>query len=203
MASDNNPQAFGNDEGIPRVPSPYRSVKGPASVSYRSKVARDLAWSLDVNPSIVAWECGSRSLVMGPVEHKVDFTAFDREGIKWLLDAPDRKPLVCAGDLSVAAAKKGFQYRLVDRSEIYDGFRLRNASDLLRYSGHNVSLGDRIRLLAFLDENGSLSFGECLQVIRESQPVAALASLILQGMLEVDLDEALIGPETKVKRMRS
>ncbi|MBO0132287.1 hypothetical protein [Agrobacterium burrii] len=120
-----------------------------------------------------------------------------------MLDAFDRKLPADAEVVAAAAAQQSGRYRIVDRSEIYDGFRLRNASDLLRYAGHNVPLGDRVRLLAILDENGSLSFADCLQVLRETQPVAALASLILQGLVEVDLDESLIGPETMVRRIRA
>jgi hypothetical protein len=91
---------------------------------------------------------------------------------------------------------------VLSRVEIYDGFRLRNARDLLRYTGHNVPLGDRVRVLAALDENGSLALSELLGAIRETQPVAALASMILRGFLEIELDDALIGPETQVRRIR-
>ncbi|MCJ8057183.1 hypothetical protein GB928_027685 [Shinella curvata] len=127
----------------------------------------------------------------------------DTDGVRWMLDAFDRKRPADVAAITSAAAALSYRYRIVDRSEIYDGFRLRNASDLLRYAGHNVPLGDRVRLLSVLDENGSLSFSECLQVLRETQPVAALASLILQGIVEVELDDALIGPETMVRRIRA
>ncbi|WP_201271923.1 hypothetical protein [Sinorhizobium meliloti] len=48
-----------------------------------------------------------------------------------------------------------------------------------------------------------MPFADCLRVLRETQPVAALASLILQGLVEVELDDALIGPETMVRRIRA
>ncbi|WP_132565301.1 hypothetical protein [Rhizobium sullae] len=127
----------------------------------------------------------------------------DTDGGSWLLDGPDRKVPLELGTIAAAAVAQSHHYRVVDRSEIYDGFRLRNAKDLLRYAGHNVPLGDRVRLLSVLDEHGPLSFGDCLRVVRETHPVPALASLILQGLLEVELDEALIGPETMVRRIRA
>jgi hypothetical protein len=172
-------------------------------VVFRSAPARDLASVLDINPSITAWECGSRQIVHGGMRHRADFTAYDSDGTVWLMDAPDRKLKIQEGALAACARALGLRYRHVEHSEVYDGFRLRNAKDLLRYCGHDVPLGDRVRLLALLDENGSLTFGECLQAIRETKPVATLASLILHGFIEVDLDDALIGPETKVTRMRS
>ncbi|MBD9508003.1 hypothetical protein IB277_14430 [Ensifer sp. ENS07] len=125
----------------------------------------------------------------------------DTQGVWWLLDAPDRK-VVSPEELADAAEAQSHRYRQVSSSEVYDGFRLRNAKDLLRYAGHSVPLGDRMRLLSVLDEQGPLSFADCLRAVRETQPVAALASLILQGFLEVELDDAIIGPETMVRRIR-
>ncbi|WP_245330996.1 hypothetical protein [Mesorhizobium sophorae] len=63
-------------------------------------------------------------------------------------------------------------------------------------------MGDRIRLLGALDEAGSLSVGECLPAFRETRPMAGLASLVLQRFVEVELDQARIGPETAVRRRR-
>lgn len=93
------------------------------------------------------------------------------------------------------------RYRLLERDEIYGGFRLRNAKDLLRYAGTVTPLGDRLRLLAALDEHGSLPVAECLKAFQEVRPAAGIASLILHDYVEVDLDDAPIGPETAVRRI--
>jgi hypothetical protein len=53
-----------------------------------------------------------------------------------------------------------------------------------------------------LDEQGSLSVSECLAAFRETVPIAGLSSLILHRFVDVDLDEAPIGPETAVRRFR-
>lgn len=43
-----------------------------------------------------------------------------------------------------------------------------------------------------------MTFAECLQLFRESKPIAGLTSLILrENMLEIDLDEDLIGPQVR------
>ncbi|WP_246688925.1 hypothetical protein [Mesorhizobium sp. WSM4310] len=63
-------------------------------------------------------------------------------------------------------------------------------------------MGDRIRLLGALDEAGSVSVGECLAAFRETVPIAGLSSLVLHRFVEIDLDEARIGPETAVRRIR-
>ena len=83
-----------------------------------------------------------------------------------------------------------------------DGFRLANARDLLRYARWLCPLGDRVRLLAALDEQGTIPLAECLSAFRETSAIAGLSSLILHRFVEVDLDEAPIGPETLVRRYR-
>ncbi|WP_234901925.1 hypothetical protein [Agrobacterium rubi] len=42
---------------------------------------------------------------------------------------------------------------------------------------------------------------ECLSAFTETKPIGGLASMILTGFVEVDLDESLIGPGTQVKRI--
>jgi hypothetical protein len=127
----------------------------------------------------------------------------DMDGNRWLVDAPDRAFMIEQSELQLAAGAIDHRYRLVSYPEIYDGHLLQNARDLLRYQGHRVPLGDRVRLLSCLDEHGSLTLSECLQIVRETQAVPALASLILQRLLTVELDSALIGPETVVRRIRT
>lgn len=179
------------------------AMKGPERPTFRSKVVRDLSTILELNRSVLSWVSNPAPMSVEGSDHVPDLRMQDADGGWWMLDAFDRKLPADAEVIAEAAGRLSHRYRVVDRSEIYDGFRLRNAVDLLRYAGHNVSLGDRVRLLAALDENGSLSFADCLRVLRETQPVAALASLILQGLVEIELDDALIGPETMVRRIRA
>ncbi len=182
----------------------YRpQLKGPPRPSFRSNAVRDMASILDLNPSVQSWAGGTTALRAGRTRHIPDFQMEDADGRQWLLDVFDRRNPPDEGVLQAAASVLSVRYRMVDRAEIYDGFRLRNANDLLRYAGHVVPLGDRIRLLSLVGEHGPLSLSDCLRAVRETQPVAAVASLILQGYLEVELDEELIGPETMVRRISS
>ncbi|KIV64825.1 hypothetical protein SZ54_3076 [Rhizobium sp. UR51a] len=102
----------------------------------------------------------------------------------------------------LAVGRLGHAYRPVAMRDFVDSNRLANAKDLLRYGFYRCPLGDRVRILAALDEMGSLTVAEALSAFREGRPMACLAALILQGFLELDLDDALIGPETAVRRIR-
>ncbi|SSC71438.1 unnamed protein product [Ciceribacter sp. T2.26MG-112.2] len=97
------------------------------------------------------------------------------------------------------AERMGYRLQNLSLHEI-DPILLQNAKDLMRYVGSEVPLGDRVRVLAALDEIGSLTFAESLSVIRESMPMHSIVALIISGILEVDLSLALLGPDSVVRR---
>ncbi|MFK3776914.1 hypothetical protein [Agrobacterium sp. NPDC089420] len=180
---------------------PAGTVKCEGVGLFRSQAARDVGCILDVNPSVTAWRCMPTPFDAGGVPHVPDFQVFDEDGATLYVDAPDRVVSVEIAVIASEARRIDARYKLLDRAEIYDGFRLRNAKDLLRYAAHVTPLGDRLRLLAALDEHGSLPLAECLKAFQETKPVPGIASLILHGYVEVDLDDAPLGPETAVRRI--
>jgi hypothetical protein len=181
---------------------PTATVKCEGPRMFRSQAARDVACLLDVNPQVSSWICMPAALTVGKGIHVPDFVVFAESGKGTYVDAYDRTEALPVDLVERAAEAAGYLYRIFDRQDVCDGFRLRNAKDLLRYGGHTTPLGDRVRVLSALDDQGSLTFAECLSMFREGNPVAVLASLILWDFLEVELDEALIGPETVVRRIR-
>jgi len=183
---------------LPTFP-PFATIKCRGPRIFRSQTARDVGCLLDANLSVTHWTCAPR-LSNDPAVYVPDFNVRNEDGSSCLLDAPDIDHSPDRAFLDAAAAA-GHAYRQVTRDEIYSGYRLRNVRDLLKYGDQHASLGDRVRLLGALDEHGSLTFGECLNAIQECRPIAGLASLILNGFVEVDLDDALIGPETMVRRI--
>lgn len=182
---------------------PIATVKAQGRTQYRTQVARDLGCLLDVNVAVRSWSCMPLSLDVEDASHVPDFIIVHVDGARTLLDAPDRIGSIDREAVAAAAASQQMRYRLVDYDELYEGPRLRNAKDLIRYANHVATLGDRIRVLACLDEQGSLTMAETLQLIRESKPMAALAHMILTELVEVDMDEALFAPETVVRRIRA
>lgn len=182
---------------------PTATVKCDGPPIFRSQAARDAACLFDVNPSISSWHCMPLSLDYGGGVHVPDFGILDGDGGRLLIDAPDRAVPVDVIQIEVAAHPHGFRYRRLLVDEVYDGPRLQNAKDLLRYGSTVLALGDRLRLLAVLEEHGNLTITECLTVFTETRPVAGLAQMILHGFAEVDLDTELLGPETMVRRIRT
>lgn len=176
---------------------PSATMRCDGSRVFRSQAARDVACLLDLDPGVVLWRCGPH---IDGHDHIPDFEATHDDGRVVFIDAHDRR-LDTDDDMIAAVDRHGAEYRQLSRGEVHDGFRLKNAKDLLRYGNYVVPLGDRIRLLGALDANGSMPLVECLNAFQEVKPVAGLASLILNRYLEVDLDDAPLGPETAVRRI--
>lgn len=155
-------------------------------------------------PKVSAWRCMPQPIIndsgaRNPRHHYIDF-AVETENEALLVDIRPRDTGT-VGWIARLAEKQGYRYLAVSFSEFVGAPRIQNAKDLIRYAGYDAPLGDRIRILAALEEMGTLTLAECLSVVRESKPMPTIATMILRNILEVDLDEALLGPETVVRRV--
>ncbi len=177
--------------------SRIRYVRCFGPVVLTSPLARDVGCLIDLNSTVSAWACRSLKFRHGCDTHKPDIIAETCNGIL-VIDVVFRS--APPSWIANVVASEGYAYKAISRGDI-DPIRLRNCRDLLRYSCVDVSLGDRIRLLAGLDEHGTLTLAESLSAFRETNPIAGLASLVLQRFVEIDLD-TMIGPETLVRRHR-
>ena len=177
---------------------PRGTVRCGGMPLFRTQLARDFGCLLDIDPDVEEWSCLPLVLRSGGRTHVPDFLVAGGQGA-WLMDAPETAPEPWVPE---AACREGFRYGWKSADDIRAGTRLANARDLLRYARWSCPLGDRVRLLAALDENGSIPVAECLTAFRETNPIAGLSSLVLHRFVEVDLDEARIGPETLVRRCR-
>ncbi|WP_440657754.1 hypothetical protein [Ensifer adhaerens] len=184
---------------------PFGTVRCSNPSYFRSQLARDLGCLLDVDDTVVAWCCRPYGLddVLRDIGWKgpsPDFMATYGDGRDVYFHAVERE-----GDPEVteAAACRQVWHRFVSAAEIRSGHRLQNAKDLLRYSNYKAPLGDRIRLLAALEQEGAATVAECLGVFREISPMAGLSSLVLHRFVTIDLDAEPIAPHTEVRAFRS
>ncbi|CAN7344644.1 hypothetical protein LJR231_001956 [Phyllobacterium sp. LjRoot231] len=168
---------------------------------FRNTLARECACLLDFDPDILSWSCLPLELTDKKSFHVPDFR-IERSTGPALVDVFQSLDDASVRWIKERALVAGFQHEFVLEKHINSGFRLRNAQDLLRYARWRTPLGDRLRLLAALDEQGSMTVSECLTAFRETLPIAGLASLILHRFLEIELDDELINPDTTVRRRR-
>jgi hypothetical protein len=181
--------------------SPRGSVRCDGPPLFRTQAARDLACLLDVDPDVEAWTCLPTALDHAAGTHVPDF-AVTRSAGTVLMDAvPLDAEILPPAWVSTAAEHAGYGYERHAEVDLREGFRLDNARDLLRYASYRVTLGDRVRLLTLLEEQGPMPLAVCMQVIRDSRDaIAVIAAMALRRFVGIDLDEARIGPETRVSR---
>jgi len=180
--------------------SRHETVRCVGTAVFKSQDACDYACLLDIDPSVTAWECLPLVLRDGSLRHVPDFLV--RRSVA--VDAIDVQTTTstCASSwIDRAAQAKGIRYQVVCAAEFQNTARLRNAQDLLRYVGTPVSLGDRVRVLTALEEVRSLPISAAITCIRDGrEPIAVIAAMILQRLIEIDLDEGLIGPDSRITR---
>ena len=171
---------------------PRHSVRCVGPALFRSQAARDFACLLDIDPTVECWSCLPATIYEQNRAHVPDF-AITVNGETVFADALPPPAWVLETSFPT-----GYKYGF-DFSSSRHPHTVANAKDLLRYASLSVSLGDRVRLLACLDEHGSLPLADCAQVIRNCiDPVGAIAALALRRVVIIDLDDGPIGPQTRV-----
>jgi hypothetical protein len=170
---------------------------------FRTRAARDAACLFDLDSSVIAWICLPELIVRNRQHHVPDFAVERASGLTLVDVIPAIGPLPPKWTAAAVEAR-GCRYETILESCFKDDFRLDNARDLLRYVSYDVSLGDRVRLLAFLDEHGPAPLATCMSVLGNMRdPVGAIASLALRLFVEIELDQAPLGPDSIVSRLRA
>lgn len=206
--SESRPRAIADPLALIRLEAASRSFPPRGTVRcigqplFRSRAARDLACLLDLDPTVVSWTCLPFMVDDGGDGHVPDFGVTRDDGVT-LTDVGEDGSIAPPDRIGDAAHERGYRYERVPADELREGFRLENARDLLRYANFRAPLGDRVRLLALIDEYGPMPLAHCMQIVRTgTDPIAVIAALVLRRFLELDLDEARIGPDTRVARFR-
>lgn len=181
---------------------PRGTVRCRGDALFSGKAARDAACLLDLDASVIAWTCMPIVLERNRRRHVPDFLVERHSGTTVI----DVVPLIGPQPpkwIADASRKLGHAYEAMLEASFKDDLRLVNARELLRYANWQVPLGDRIRLLAFLDERGPAPLATCMSVLANNRdPVGAIASLALRRFVEMDIDDMLLGPDTIVSRFR-
>lgn len=173
----------------------YRPLRCVGEVALPTPLVTDVARLLDTEGDVDRWSCRSLQHPDGGSPESVfeveRTTGLER--IRVMENGPAEPQHAGHRDAD------GTPVRFMFRADV-DAVRLENAQLILPHATWRVSLDDRIRLLAVLDEEGSVTLGECLAIFRNtSRPIAAVASLALAHVVDLDLDTPL-GSRSRVIR---
>ena len=166
---------------------------------FRSSLARDLGLLLDLDDEVEAWQCLPRAFDFADgdgviLQHVPDFLVHYACGSEVLLDASldGLAPI----DASIA-------WSAICESEIRVEPAISNAREMLRYARRMVPLGDRIRLVAYLEDAGAATLIEAAAGMRESpEPIGAVIAMVLQRVIRIDWREQRLGPDSRVELVR-
>lgn len=174
---------------------PQNTLKCTGPASFRSQAARDAACLLDLDQAVISWSClASRFYNNGSV-HVPDFIV-EREDGTYVLDIVGTAPI--PQWLPAAVQTEGYKHTVWPACDL-PAIRVQNCKDLLRYARYEVSLVDRILLLAALKEHGSMRLSEVINMAPGTRAISIIAAMILRGQIDVDLDEELIGPDSVIR----
>lgn len=183
--------------------TPRGAVRCIGVPMFRTSVARDVGCLFDLDPSVISWTCLPLVLSRRNQRHVPDFAVTRATGTRVVEAISASEQAVPPQWASDAAERLGYGYEVHHEADLRGDVRLENARDLLRYASYRVSLGDRLRVLTLLDEHGPMPLSACLQAIRHGHDaIGVIAALVLRRFIEIDLDEARIGPDTRVSPFR-
>lgn len=153
---------------------------------FRSSLAHDLGLLLDLDEEVEAWQCLPHCLDFADgdgviVTHVPDFLVHYACGSQVFLDA---------GPVELAPIDEPVVWSAICESEIRAEPAISNAREMLRYARRMVPLGDRIRLIAHLEDAGSATLVDATAGMRESaEPIGAVIALVLQRVIRIDWGE--------------
>jgi hypothetical protein len=180
----------------------FFGAKAAGGIPLASSLMEDALIQASLDPEIEKIE---RLAISNNRESDADFVVLHRAGQRLVLDVARRK-------LRDAADEKNLQNVL---AELRLDLLRRSHSDILReplfsncgivwsYRDHRVAVGDRIRIMQMLADEGPLRIGDLVGDARfRGDPSAALMALACHDVVEIDLRTAVLGPETKVRIRR-
>lgn len=131
-----------------------------------------------------------------------------------ILHAADRRLVldVVGREQRDAASERSFRMVLADlgltllrrsHSDIRQEPLFSNCTLVWSYADHKVAVGDRIRIMHLLVDEGPLRVGDLINNARFlGDPSAALMALACQDVVELDLANAVLGPGTNARIRR-
>ncbi len=156
---------------------PVSNLKAVGRPIFRSQHARDYACLLDVDPDVLSWRSFPQPLTeIGDCHDDYHVDLEVHTASQSLIVEVSQGGGEAPRWVHETIEAYGYKYQLVRFSDL-NPVRLANARDLSRYARYEAALGDRLRMLGALDEMGTLTLSECLNVVREGRAMETIASL--------------------------
>jgi hypothetical protein len=134
-----------------------------------------------------------------------DLVVLHAAGRRSVLDVASRKTRDAAEarQFRIALSDLGLDLLQRSQSDIRREPCFSNCSMVWSYADHRVAVGDRIRIMQMLADEGPLRIGDLVGDARfRGDPSAALMALACHDVVELDLGDAVLGPATNARIRR-
>lgn len=181
--------------------APCRKAAGPLPTA--SRLGADFLTLCDLDPEIATVSRGDVTLELaGGIGHQPAYRLVLEDGASILADVVRDVTALPAPTQAIAdaAAAAGHGYRLETAATLRAEPRFSTMRLVASCRRVRVGAGDRVRVLAALDEAGTLPLIEAASAARGAvDGVAAVLALACEGIVAIEL-EGPLGPETRVRR---
>jgi hypothetical protein len=189
---------------LPKSPMrTFASAKTAAPISYCDELARVALVQLSLDPSVDALEFVPNVEISGTLV-PIDAIIIVRQDAKWLLDLVDSRPLAELDELGLrllATEKIGLPQFQITSEDLNQQPYADNCRLVWLCQSEHVPASDRIRILQAVGEEGSMSLIEAAERCRRAaDPISAVLALVCADLLEAELKNVPLGPETRISR---
>jgi hypothetical protein len=182
-------------------PESFASVKTTTAIPAAQGLVRDALVQATLDPQVDAIEFHPTAVVAAQTID-VDAIVLVRNDGRFHLDvvaARRLRTLEQEGLFLLALQDLGLTSIVMTSQEIMSEPRFSNSRLIWRHQGHSVPVELRIHVLRRLACEGPAPLGLLLKEIRgESDPGAALFAMACANLIEIDMAQRPIGPETRV-----
>lgn len=181
----------------------FKSAKTSGPIPARHSLVQQALIIATLDPHVQAIEHIAATKVRG-MSVAIDAIVIADCAGRRLLDIPGTKPLLDLDEEALgllATAELGLARLTMTRADIAREPRAANCGLVWACRHMRVTASDRVRLLASLDEETSMTLLRAGSEIRHAtDPIGAVLALACQDLLEVDLQTGPLGPGTSVRR---
>ena len=172
----------------------FVSSKTTAPVPVDTRVAQLALIQATLDPGVLRIDPPVAHRASGPLTFVALLTDHDGPSALVMSDVPASVPL---GD-------NDLRTRVVDRAALLAEPTATDLRMIWSCATRWYVPGDQVRVLQFLSDNGGASLIEAAQSATASvDGVATVLALACRGLVELDLSEGPLGPETRVRRHHS
>lgn len=184
------------------LPRALSGAKIRGTVRTASAILVDVVVQASLDPNVTGIEHLAKSQFRGKIV-PLDFVVIDRGGHRRAIELAEERPLrsVDAEGLVLLALRDlDIEIEQITAGDVAQEPKHTNCRLVWACQAHRVPAGLRMQIQQLLSDDGPLRLGELLgRIHSDGDPMPAVLSLACADLLELDLTDIPLGPDTMVR----